>query len=130
MVSVDGDTVSFKLEDGRTLGLEKSEPALQHLDQVWASMVHASQGRTVDNVIAAMEAGHPHLTTQKSAYVEISRARDWIELVTYDAQKLKEHLEKATGERISALQGQNSNQAQRKKRSGGRRNRSLRQAWK
>ena len=67
--------------------------------------LHAFQGRTVDNVIAAMEAGHPHLTTQKSFYVEISRARDRAEMVTDNAAKLKEHLEQATGERISALEG-------------------------
>ena len=105
VVSVEGGQVSFKLEDGRTLDLEKNDPALRHLDHAWASTVHAFQGRTVDNVIAAMEAGHPHLTTQKSFYVEISRARYRAELVTDDAEKLKEHLEQATGERISALEG-------------------------
>ena len=67
--------------------------------------MHAFQGRTVDNVIAAMEATHPHLTTQKSFYVEISRARDRAELVTDDAKALKEQLEAHTGERISALEG-------------------------
>ena len=67
--------------------------------------MHAFQGRTVDNVIAAMEANHPHLTTQKSLYVEISRARDRAELVTDDAGRLRERLETATGERISALEG-------------------------
>ena len=59
----------------------------------------------MDNVIAAMEADHPHLTTQKSFYVEISRARDRAELVTDDAERLRERLETATGERISALEG-------------------------
>ena len=49
--------------------------------------------------------GARHLTTQKSFYVEISRARDRAELVTDDAGKLKEHLEQVTGERISALEG-------------------------
>ena len=63
----------------------------------WASTVHAFQGRTVDNVIAAMEANHPHLTTAKAFYVEISRARDRAELVTDDAQALKERLETVTG---------------------------------
>ncbi len=63
------------------------------------------QGRTVDNVIAAMEANHPHLTTAKSFYVEISRARDRAELVTDDAVALRERLETVTGERISALEG-------------------------
>ena len=38
--------------------------------------MHSFQGRMVDKVIAAMEANHPTLTTQKSFYVEISRARD------------------------------------------------------
>ncbi len=42
------------------------DPQLRHLDHAWASTVHAFQGRTVDNVIAAMEARHPHLTTQKT----------------------------------------------------------------
>ena len=66
--------------------------------------MHAFQGRTVDIAIAAMEANHPHLTTQKSFYVEISRARDRAELVTDDRAALKERLEAATGERIAALE--------------------------
>ncbi len=95
----------FRLEDGRRLELDRGDPQLRHLDHAWASTVHAFQGRTVDNVIAAMEANHPNLTTQKSFYVEISRARDRAELVTDDAQALKERLEAVTGERISALEG-------------------------
>jgi len=43
--------------------------------------IRAFRGRTVDTVIAAMKANHPHLTTQKSFYVEISRACDRAELV-------------------------------------------------
>ena len=97
--------VSFMLEDGRRIELERGDPQLRHLDHAWASTVHAFQGRTVDNVIAAMEANHPHLTTAKSFYVEISRARDRAELVTDDAKVLKERLEVVTGERISALEG-------------------------
>ncbi len=59
---------------------------------------------TVDNVIAAMEARHAKLTTQKSFYVEISRARDRAELVTDDRDALREQLEAVTGERIAALE--------------------------
>ena len=97
--------VTFRLEDGKTLELGKSDPQLRHLDHAWASTVHAFQGRTVDNVIAAMEARHPHLTTQKSFYVEISRARDRAELVTDDAAELRAQLQAVTGERIAALEG-------------------------
>ena len=97
--------VTFRLEDGKTLELGKGDQQLRHLDHAWASTVHAFQGRTVDNVIAAMEARHPHLTTQKSFYVEISRARDRAELVTDDAAELRTQLQEATGERIAALEG-------------------------
>ena len=97
--------VTFRLEDGKKLELGRADPQLRHLDHAWASTVHAFQGRTVDNVIAAMEATHPHLTTQKSFYVEISRARDRAELVTDDAKALRGQLEAVTGERISALEG-------------------------
>jgi len=103
--SVERGGVSFRLEDGRMLALGKDAPQLRHLDHAWASTVHAFQGRTVDNVIAVMEANHPHLTTQKSFYVEISRARHRAELVTDDAGALRERLEAATGERVSALEG-------------------------
>jgi len=101
---VDG-RVTFRLEDGKTLEFGRGDPQLRHLDHAWASTVHAFQGRTVDNVIAAMEARHPHLTTQKSFYVEISRARDRAELVTDDAAELRAQLQAVTGERIAALEG-------------------------
>ena len=104
VTAVRGDQVSFLLEDGRRLELGGNHPQLRHLDHAWASTVHAFQGRTVDNVIAVMEAKHPHLTTQKSFYVEISRARHRAELVTDDAKALCDRLEVATGERVSALE--------------------------
>ena len=105
VVSLANGRVTFRLEDGRKIELGRGDPQLRHLDHAWASTVHAFQGRTVDNVIAAMEAGHPHLTTQKSFYVEISRARDRAALVTDDAAQLRAQLEAATGERIAALEG-------------------------
>ena len=103
--AVTNGRVTFQLEDGRKLELGRGDPQLRHVDHAWASTVHAFQGRTVDNVIAAMEARHPHLTTQKSFYVEISRARDRAELVTDDAAELRAQLQAVTGERIAALEG-------------------------
>ena len=105
VMGVRNGRVTFRLEDGRRLVLTPGDPQLRHIDRAWCATVHAFQGRTVDNVIAAMEANHPALTTQKSLYVEISRARDRAELVTDDAQALKERLEAVTGERLSALEG-------------------------
>ena len=104
VAAVAGSKVTFRLGDGRTLDLAPGDPQLRHIDRAWASTVHAFQGRTVDTVIAAMEANHPNLTTQKTLYVEISRARDRAELVTDDKAALRETLEAATGERIAALE--------------------------
>ena len=105
VLAVNNGRVAFRLEDGRRLVMGDGDPQLRHLDHAWASTAHAFQGRTVDNVIAAMEARHPHLTTQKGFYVEISRARDRAELVTDDAAGLRAQLQAATGERIAALEG-------------------------
>ena len=104
VAAVRGGRVSFRLEDGRRLEMGKHDPQLRHLDHAWAATVHGFQGRTVDNVIAVMEAGHPHLTTRKTFYVEISRARHGAEIVTDDARALRERLEAVTGERIAALE--------------------------
>ena len=100
---IEPDGVRFRLEDGTALRLSASDPQIRHMDRAWASTAHAFQGRTVDNVIAAMEASHPHLTTQRTFYVAISRACDRAELVTDDAARLSQHLEKATGEHVTAL---------------------------
>ena len=96
--------VSFRVEDGRMLDMNAGDPQLRHIDRAWASTVHAFQGRTVDTVIAAIEANHPSLTNRKMLYVEISRARDRAELVTDDKAALREQLQALTGERISALE--------------------------
>ena len=105
VLGVANGRVWFRLEDGRRLDLRPGDPKLRHLDHAWASTVLAFQGRTVDNVIAAIEARHPHLTTQNGFYVEISRARDRAELVTDDAAELRAQLQAVTGERIAALEG-------------------------
>ena len=104
VAAVKSGAVTFRLEDGRRLDLSPGDPQLRHIDRAWASTVHAFQGRTVDTVIAAMEAKHPNLTTQQMLYVEISRARDRAELVTDDRAGLREQLEAVTGERIAALE--------------------------
>ncbi len=104
VASVRGGRISFRLEDGRRLEMGMLDPQLRHLDHAWGATVHGFQGRTVDNVIAVMEAGHPHLTTRKTFYVEISRARHGAEIVTDDARVLRERLEAVTGERIAALE--------------------------
>ena len=104
VAAVKDGRLSFRLEDGRMLDMSAGDPQLRHIDRAWASTVHAFQGRTVDNVIAAIEANHPNLTNRKMLYVEISRARDRAELVTDDKAALREQIQALTGERIAALE--------------------------
>ena len=103
--SVGKDGVGFRFEDESAAKLAEGDPQLRHLDRAWASTVHAFQGRTVARIVAAMPTGNPNLTNQRAFYVAISRARDRAELVTDDAGKLSDQLERATGERIAALDG-------------------------
>ena len=50
-----------------------------------------------------MPVGNPKLTDQRAFYVAISRARETAMLVTDDAHKLADQLQRATGERLAAL---------------------------
>ena len=104
VTAVRNDQVSFRQEDRRVLDMNAGDPQLRHIDRGWASTVHAFQGRTVDRVIAALEANHPNLTNQKMLYVEISRARDRAALVTDDKAALQEQIQALTAERIAALE--------------------------
>ena len=101
--SVGKDGFGFRLEDGSPMKLGEEDPQLRHLDHAWAATIHAFQGRTVDRIIAAMPSGNANLVNQKSLYVAISRARDRADLVTDDPKRLADQLERATGERIAAL---------------------------
>ena len=57
----------------------------------------------MDRIIAAMPSGNANLVNQKSLYVAISRARDRADLVMDGPKRLADQVERATGERIAAL---------------------------
>ncbi len=101
--SVGKDGFGFRLEDGSPMKFSERDPQLRHPDRAWAATIHAFQGRTVDRIIAAMPSGNANLVNQKSLYVVISRARDRADLVTDDPKRLADQLERATGERVAAL---------------------------
>ena len=103
VAGIEEDEVRFELEDGGTITLGEGHPSLRFLDHAWATTIHSFQGRTVDTIIAAMESGNRALVNQKALYVAISRARYRAELITDDGRKLADQLERASGERVSAL---------------------------
>ena len=101
--TVERNGVLFRLDDGKLAKLGQHDAQLRHIDRAFAATVHAFQGRTVDRILAAMPAENPNLVNQRAFYVAISRARNTAELVTDDAHKLADRLERATGERLAAL---------------------------
>lgn len=103
IVQVDEKSVSLKVhgeENARVFN--RSDPLIKHIDYGFSATVHGAQGATVQNVIAVMDSSSV-LSTQKSFYVTISRAKERAEIFTDDAGRLRNVIAKATGERVSAL---------------------------
>ena len=75
---------------------------LYHLDHAYSSTVHAAQGMTCDRVIAVLDTDRAP-ADQAMFYVELTRARDNVVLLTDDREALIEALETAPSSEMSAL---------------------------
>jgi conjugative relaxase-like TrwC/TraI family protein len=75
-----------------------------HWSHGYAITAHAAQGATADLVLIHAESHRANLTTQRSLYVGISRARDEVKIFTDDAAKLKEAVELRSGEKEIAME--------------------------
>ena len=104
IVAITGKRVRVRTADGGTVSLKHEDPQLRHIDHAWSSTVHGAQGSTADGVIAVLDSGHGLLTDQATFYVEISRARDSVMVLTDNGEQLIETLEANTGERATALE--------------------------
>ena len=104
IVAITGARVRLRTADGGMLSLKHEDPQLRHIDHAWSSTVHGAQGSTADGVIAVLDSGHGLLTDQATFYVEISRARDSVMVLTDNGEQLIETLEANTGERATALE--------------------------
>ena len=104
IVAITGKRVRLLTADGAELSLKHDDPQLRHIDHAWSSTVHGAQGSTADGVIAVLDSGHGLLTDQATFYVEISRARDSVMVLTDNGEQLIETLEANTGKRATALE--------------------------
>ena len=103
VLSIGRANVRFRTEAGGELVLARSDPQLHHLDHAYSSTVHGAQGATFDRAIAVIDSDRGALTDQATFYVELTRARDSVVVLTDDREALIETLETATGEELSAL---------------------------
>ncbi len=99
VTEISRDRVRLDLADGRTVSLRTDDPQLRHIDHAWSSTVHGAQGATSDRVIAVLDSNHRALTDRSTFYVEISRARYGVEILTDDRDQLIDVLIANTGER-------------------------------
>ena len=102
--AIDRTHVHFQADDGAEYALARNEPQLHHLDHAYTSTVHGAQGMTADFVIAILRADHGPLVDLRTAYVELSRARDDAVLLTDDREALGAALDQRSGEECSALE--------------------------
>ena len=94
--------VHMRTQDGREIAMPRDDPQLHHLDHAYSSTVHAAQGLTCDRVIAVLDTDRAP-ADQAMFYVELTRARDNVVLLTDDREALIEALEASPAEELSAL---------------------------
>ena len=103
VLSVGPVNVHMRTQDGREIAMRRDDPLLHHLDHAWSSTVHAAQGLTCDRMIAVLDTDRGAPADQAMFYVELTRARDNVVLLTDDREALIEALETSPAEELSAL---------------------------
>ena len=104
IVSVVGDAITLKMADGKERSFDRDNPILKHLDHGYALTAYASQGTTFDRVIAALDSSEKMLTNRQTFYVEISRAREHVDLVVDSKKAVLDELAVRSGEKTSAIE--------------------------
>ena len=103
VLSIGPVNVRMRTQDGREIAMARDDPQLHHLDHAYSSTVHAAQGLTCDRVIAVLDTDRGAPADQAMFYVELTRARDNVALLTDDREALIEALETSPAEELSAL---------------------------
>ena len=103
VLSIGPVNVRIETQAGRGIAMARDDAQLHHLDHAYSSTVHAAQGLTRDRVIAVLDTDRGAPADQAMFYVELTRARDNVVLLTDDREALIEALETAPAEELSAL---------------------------
>ncbi|STX81701.1 conjugative transfer protein TraI [Legionella busanensis] len=117
LVAINKDALHFVTKEGRSLTLEKTHPALNHLDYSYVLTNYKVQGKDAPFGIGLMESFHRFGTTLNNFYVQISRAIHGMILVTDNKEKLIDAIEKNSSLKPASLDITSSSQlAQHEKR--------------
>lgn len=102
VVRADATGVQARKEDGREVCLDPVKDNHKHVDYAYCQTIASAQGKTADRVIVEMSSRSP-LSTQRSVYVAISRARSEAHVVTDSKTELAHRAQERTGEKTAAL---------------------------
>lgn len=102
------DKVSVDIGGGKIETLPRDHPDLKHIDYNYSSTIYGAQGKSAYSVIGVLRSneGVVNLTTQRSLYVTLSRAKSQITVITDNYMNLLYKLSEATGGKTSALEHQ------------------------
>lgn len=108
-VNAQDRTVAIQMADGREQSLNLDDKQQQTWTHGYVSTVYSAQGATANKAILALNA-EQGMGSEQSIYVGISRARDGVEIVVDNQEKLGQVAEQQRGQ-DSALEGiENSGQ--------------------
>ncbi|AIL66143.1 Multifunctional conjugation protein TraI (plasmid) [Rickettsiales bacterium Ac37b] len=99
--NLDSKKATLRLEDGTTKTIQLEH--LKHIDYGYAVTVHCSQGKTVQNTIAAIN-NNKLLSNQKMWLVATSRHQSKFTAIVEDKNKLQQYLVSNNGKETSAIE--------------------------
>lgn len=101
-ISIGNATLEF--ENGKQLQINTDDQSLQHWNHNFVITAHSSQGMTAEKVIYHAESYRRNLTSQKSFYVALSRAKQGVVLITDNKNELINQIKEHAGEKQNALE--------------------------
>jgi conjugative relaxase-like TrwC/TraI family protein len=99
-VNAHNQTISLRLESNQEV--TKALNSLKYVDYGYCATIHSSQGKTTDNLIAAI-CSHSKLNDQKSWLVSISRHKSNLQVYMQDKLEVQQQLQNNKGLEKSAL---------------------------
>ncbi|HAT3977572.1 TPA: conjugative relaxase [Legionella pneumophila] len=100
---IKNNSFMFITKEGRLLTLEKSHPALKHLDYSYVLTNYKVQGKDAPYGIGLMESFHRFGTTLNNFYVQISRAIHGMTLVTDNKEELVHAIRRNSNEKPASM---------------------------
>ncbi|HAT1800829.1 TPA: MobF family relaxase [Legionella pneumophila] len=100
---IKNNSFMFITKEGRLLTLEKSHPALKHLDYSYVLTNYKVQGKDAPYGIGLMESFHRFGSTLNNFYVQISRAIHGMTLVTDNKEELVYAIRRNSNEKPASM---------------------------